>query len=42
MKDLDQQLQQQAESANMDQATVDSLIDKNKSYWGHDESKSDC
>ncbi|KTD60114.1 16 kD immunogenic protein [Legionella sainthelensi] len=34
MNDLDQQLQQQAESANMDQATVDSLIDKKTKLIG--------
>lgn len=34
MKDLDQQLQQQAQSANMDQATVDGLIDKKTKLVG--------
>lgn len=34
MKDLEQQLQQQSESANMDQATVDGLIDKKSKLIG--------
>ncbi|KTD11000.1 16 kD immunogenic protein [Legionella gratiana] len=34
MQDLEQQLQQQSESANMDQATVDSLIDKKSKLIG--------